>query len=98
MSRFPAVCVRLCAPSAFASICVLAALAGVVFGRFSNLSGGRSCVRVFSSSSYRLLAVFVCVRASTRCEERNGVSPAIGDNVGVDILGLLVLVPVSNRA
>ena len=37
----------------------------------------------------------MCVRASTRCE-RSGVSPAIGDDVGVEISGLRVLVPISN--
>ena len=40
---------------------------------------------------------FVCVRASTRCK-RSGVSPAIGDDVGVEISGLRVLVPISNPA
>ena len=40
---------------------------------------------------------FVCVRASTRCK-RSGVSPAIGDDVGVENSGLRVLVPISNPA
>ena len=40
---------------------------------------------------------FVCVRASTRCK-RSGVSPAIGDDVGVEFSGLRVLVPISNPA
>ena len=97
MSRFRAVCVRLCASSACATVYVFAALAGVVFGRVSNPSGGRSCVPAFSSLWCRLLAVYVCVCAWTRCE-RSVVSPAIGDDVGVEIFGLRVLVPISNPA
>ena len=83
------------ASSVCTNVRVFAALAGVVFDRVSNPSVGHSCITVFSSLSCRLLAVFVSVRSWTRCK-RGGASPASGDYVSVEILGLRVSLPISN--